>query len=57
MGLEEYFVSTVGKDLLNLVVGDRIGYGIGREVFEYLPDKSLVIKFETKGQSFQNIIE
>ncbi len=57
MSVEEYFKNTVSKDLLSLVVGDKIGYGLGREVYEYLPDKSLVIKFETKAKSFQNITE
>ena len=53
----DYFYSTMTKDLFELVVGDKIGEGIGRQVFEYLPDPELVIKFEDKGGSFQNVIE
>lgn len=52
-----YFENTISKDLLNIVVGDKLGFGCGREVFEFLPDKSLVIKFEVTGKSFQNAME
>lgn len=40
-----------------MMAGEKIGSGIGRHVFEYLPDKSLVIKFELKCKSFQNVME
>ncbi len=52
-----YFENTISKDLMTLVVGEKIGYGMARHVYEYLPDPSLVIKFEIGSKSFQNVIE
>lgn len=55
---EEFFNSnTLTRDLFGVMVGERIGYGIGREVFEIRGDSSKVIKFEASSGSFQNIIE
>jgi hypothetical protein len=55
--VESYFPNTVSRDLYSLCVGKEIGYGVHRKVFEWLPDPSLVVKFEVGGQSFANIIE
>lgn len=54
---EDFFTSTISRDLFDLVIGPQIGSGFGRLVFEYLPDKSKVIKVELKKESFQNVIE
>lgn len=54
----EYFkANTISRDFFHLIVGEKIGYGVARETYECNTDKNLVIKFETGGQSFQNIIE
>jgi hypothetical protein len=56
--VQEYFNSnTVTRDMFGIMVGEKIGYGIGREVFEVRGDSTKVIKFETTAGSFQNIIE
>jgi hypothetical protein len=45
------------SDFFHAFVGRRLGEGIGREVFEFIPDRSKVVKLETVTGSFQNIIE
>ena len=58
MSLQEtYFGNTIARDLFGLIAGKRIGAGVGREVWSCEIDDSLVIKFETEGRSFQNVIE
>lgn len=52
-----YFTGVIAKDLLQLVAGDKLGWGLSRHVYEYLPDPSMVIKFETSSGRFQNVIE
>lgn len=50
--------STVKEDTLGLLLGDKIGSGIAREVYEYAPDPlRFVVKIETKAMSFQNVAE
>lgn len=46
-----------GKELAKLVAGDRIGFGMSREVYEYELDRSLVIKLEMGAKRFQNVKE
>jgi hypothetical protein len=54
----EYFQkSVVTSDFFRLMVGDRLGSGIGREVFVMTDDKAKVIKFEAGSHSFQNVME
>jgi len=58
MGLQsEYFDNTISGDFFKLVTGSRLGAGVGREVWTCSLDPSVVIKFETGGGSFQNVIE
>jgi hypothetical protein len=52
-----YFDNTIGRDLLSLAVGDLIACGVTRNVYEWLPDPSLVLKVEFKERSFCNIGE
>jgi hypothetical protein len=53
----EYFPGTVARDFFDLVAGRRLGSGIGREVWTCTLDPTVVIKFETGGGSFQNVVE
>lgn len=53
----ECFGTTVNRDFLHLVVGKTIGAGEFRIVFEHEHRSDLVLKFEPRGQSFQNIAE
>ena len=48
---------TMATDLYSLVTGRLLGVGLSRIVFEYAPDPELVIKFETTGNDFNNVIE
>ena len=46
------------EELLDFTVGMELGRGISRTVYEYSPDKTLVLKFERDGSHwFQNVIE
>lgn len=54
---DDHFRTTVSKDLSRLVVGDLIGSGAFREVYEWLPDKTLVAKIENGAKSFSNVME
>ena len=44
-------------DLQSLMVGKKLGEGIARKVYEFLPDPDYVIKIEDRARSFQNIEE
>jgi len=44
-------------DLNHLVLGERLGGGIGRDVYDCLLMPGYVIKIEDRRQSFQNIME
>jgi hypothetical protein len=54
---EENFQTTISRDLYEIFVGDKISSGSARTVFAHRMDDSLVIKFETAAQSFQNVME
>ena len=47
----------IKNDIIDLCLGKQIGNGAGRDVFEWLPDKTLVAKIEDGSKSFQNIME
>lgn len=51
------FPGVLGAEFFDHIVGDLIGSGVDRTVFEYLPDKTCVIKFATRRGSFQNVHE
>lgn len=53
----DYFDNTIAGDFFKLVAGRRLGSGIGREVWSCTLDPTVVLKFETGGQSFQNVVE
>ena len=51
------FKETSANDLWNLVIGDKIGEGMSREVYIYKPDPQFVVKVEKNAGDFQNIKE
>ncbi len=53
----EAFKGITEKDFFYTFCGERLGKGIGREVFECRLDPSLVVKIEDHAGSFQNIVE
>ena len=48
---------TIQRDFNKLIIGKKIGQGQYRQVYEYLPDPKLVIKFGTHDTNFSNIHE
>jgi len=52
-----YFTSAISREFFDLMVGEKLGYGIGRDVFACKLDKSLVVKIERASHSFQNVAE
>lgn len=48
---------TVSHEALRALLGERLGGGIAREVYELAFADDLVIKFEQGAQSFQNVLE
>lgn len=44
-------------DFVELFCGEKLGEGVGREVYVYALDETKVIKVETTAHSFQNITE
>ena len=53
----EHFPGVLGAELFDHVVGDMLGQGADRTVFEYMPDETCVIKFTNRRGSFQNVHE
>jgi hypothetical protein len=53
----EHFPTTLSRDLLWLVCGAVIGQGCARTVYACKIDRSLVVKVEHEGGSFQNVNE
>lgn len=54
---DEHFHSVVAKDVAALVLGDCLGYGETRAIYEHALDKSLVVKVENGATNFCNISE
>jgi hypothetical protein len=54
---ELYKSRTISCDLFDALLGKKIGSGAGRQVYEHRLDPTLVVKIETSGGSFQNIME
>lgn len=57
MSVSEEFKNTITRDAFWMLAGEELGYGVGREVFVCRVDPSLVVKFENRAHSFQNIAE
>lgn len=49
--------ANIHEQLWRMVVGDLLGYGVGRNVYVCETDPTIVIKIEDKAGSFQNVIE
>jgi hypothetical protein len=55
--LADTFESGLQRELLEFLCGNRLGNGMSREVFEFLPAPHLVIKWEPVEHRFQNVEE
>lgn len=53
----EYFQSTIARDTWSILCGDRLGFGVARTVFACRLNPDYVLKIETGGRSFQNVLE
>ena len=51
------FSTTVSREFFYMIVGETLGAGESRIVFNHMHRKDLVLKFEPNAQSFQNIAE
>jgi hypothetical protein len=51
------FTSFIEKELSGLIIGEKIGHGSARTVYNHRHDKNLVIKIEEGGKSFSNALE
>ena len=53
----EQWGSVVKNDFIRTFLGDRLGFGVARQVYALHGQTALVAKIETTAQSFQNITE
>lgn len=51
------FGGAIHRDLVGMVCGNRLGGGIARQVYAFLPNPKWVVKIEDGGGSFQNVME
>lgn len=51
------FSPTVARDFMGMFLGDLLGEGMSRKVYEHKFDPTLVIKIEEDAGRFQNIME
>ena len=55
---KSYFLeNSVSMEFFEMMVGPHLGSGAFRDVFEYKPNPSLVIKFESAAETFHNVQE
>lgn len=47
----------VRRDIAHMLLGARLGRGIGRKVYVCRLDPRFVVKVEDRGEAFQNIVE
>ena len=52
--MEESFPTIISRDLRSLCLGDKLGNGISRNVYVWLPNPKYVVKVEDRGGYFQN---
>lgn len=55
--MRDYFPGHFPREFFDLIVGQRLGGGIARNVYVNRLDETTVIKFESANQSFQNANE
>lgn len=48
---------TTARDMASLFIGKRLGSGMSRTVYEHELDKTCVVKIESGGNRFQNVLE
>jgi hypothetical protein len=53
----KHFNDGVSEDFFRLMIGERLGQGLYRDVYEFTYNDSYVIKIETGECSFANILE
>lgn len=53
----EAFPTTAGRDVAKLVLGNLLGYGTTRAIYQHALDPGLIVKIEDGAQSFCNIAE
>lgn len=58
---EEKVIDELGpiaqRDIVRMLCGDLLGYGVGRRVFLCALDETRVVKIESDARSFQNVAE
>lgn len=57
VNLDEEFTSTIARDVMRMLLGDRIGVGQFRDVYAHATDPTLVVKLENGWRDFSNIRE
>ena len=55
--IESHMSTTVARDLFMLFMGNHLGSGVARTVVRNYVNPDQVLKFETEGTAFQNIME
>lgn len=53
----DHFPTTLAQDLAHTFLGNVLGSGVAREVYECAHDPQFVVKMENVAQSFQNVAE
>tara|TARA_R110000796_G_scaffold117736_1_gene230791 strand:- start:27101 stop:27565 length:465 start_codon:yes stop_codon:yes gene_type:complete len=54
---DDFFDTAISRDFFGMICGDLLGQGLGREVYACAIEPTVVIKFETRARSFQNVLE
>lgn len=57
INLRDHFETTIASDVCSMLLGDCMGYGTYRAVFEHAFDPELIVKVEPGARSFCNIYE
>lgn len=57
MPASEPLTGTIARDFFHLICGEKLGFGLSRDVFVFEWDPRYVVKFEAGAQSFQNVTE
>jgi hypothetical protein len=47
----------VRRDLMGMIIGDELGYGIDRRTYVFAQDPTKVVKFQIEQNYFQNALE
>lgn len=55
--LDTHFTTTLSKDVQGMLLGDAMGYGTFRHIYNHATDPDVVVKLENGAQSFHNVTE